>query len=63
MAYVYVLIGATAAPRFLWIGVGIFAITAAGLTLMPQAIAFWIAAAAAAGCCLARCGCGRPDMA
>lgn len=49
MAYVYVLIGAMAATRFVWIGVGIFAVTATGLTLMPQAIAFWIAAAGGGG--------------
>jgi hypothetical protein len=49
MAYVYVLIGAMGAPRFLWIGAGIFAVTAAGLTLMPQVIAFWIAAAGGGG--------------
>lgn len=49
LAYVYVLIGMMGATRFVWIGIGIFAVTAAGLTLMPQAIAFWVGAAGGGG--------------
>ncbi|MBO9576342.1 MAG: hypothetical protein J7494_11430 [Sphingobium sp.] len=49
MGLVYVVMGAQGMPRFLWIGAAIFALTAAGLTLAPQAIAFWIAAAGGGG--------------
>ncbi|MBO9670440.1 MAG: hypothetical protein J7485_07980 [Sphingobium sp.] len=49
LAYVYVLVGATGASRYLWIGGGVFTVTALGLILMPQAIAFWVAAAGGGG--------------
>ncbi|HEY1124318.1 MAG TPA: hypothetical protein VGE65_01695 [Sphingobium sp.] len=49
LAYIYVLVGAMGASRYLWIGTGIFAVTALGLILMPQAIAFWVAAAGGGG--------------
>lgn len=49
LAYVYVLVGAMGASRYLWIGGGIFAVTALGLILMPNAIAFWVAAAGGGG--------------
>jgi hypothetical protein len=49
MAFVYALAGALVVPRMLWIGVGVFVVTTAGLVLAPQAIAFWIAAGGGGG--------------
>lgn len=49
MGLVYTVMGAQGMTRFLWIGIAIFALTAAGLTLAPDHIAFWIAAAGGGG--------------
>jgi hypothetical protein len=49
LALTYSIIGAMGMRRFLWIGVGVFAVTIAGMVFARESIVLWVAAAGGGG--------------